>query len=591
MNSSNDSHEVGKQEGNMSQRRRPSVKTDAGNRTRRSAQSDSYSQRGGYSNARAARSGSASDVDIAEVVRVGHDSASFEGAGQQIDEVYTVGRNSRKLREQAQVNAAADAYRVRKRYAAQGEATNQGGFVPAYAPASSQYSRSNSNYMARKKGLGKGAKIAIVLLCIVVVVGLGASVAWWLHKNSINEGLKGGKTEEELQAIDNVLTGVTEFDEPFVMLLLGSDARADDESMGARTDTNILVRVDTKTNTISMVSIPRDTMIQIPGAGTNKFNAAYFYGGVAGTIEAVKTLCNVSVDHYAEIDFAGLVGLIDLVGGVDVEVDELIDDPDAGDIVIPEGVQHLDGEAALVFSRSRAYVDGDYTRQRNQRKVIMALAYKLLETPAAELTGLIQSSTEFLSTDMTVDQIKDVANQIRHNNDYPVTIYSANIPSAPAMVGEVSYVIADTEGVREMMKAFSEGRDPNEAVTSSTIDTDIANAGGATGNQANTGVQTYDNQYYQPAQGYADTTYGGTGYTDNYGGTGYSDTTYTDPSYGTGYTDNTYTDNGYADTSGVDNGGGYAGGTDAGAGAANTGYLDANAGYGDTAGVVGGTGA
>lgn len=328
-----------------------------------------------------------------------------------------------------------------------------------YRSALDQYSRGSGNYVSRRPGPSRAAKVIIVLL---LLAALGAAIFFvvkMLYKNSINEGFKGDKTNEELVAIDAELTGTRVFTEPFTILLLGSDARADEDWMGARTDTNILCRIDPTVNKITLLSIPRDTRIYIDGAGENKFNAAYFYGGVAGTIKAVKDLCGVDVDHYAEIDFEGLVDLIDAIGGIDVEVDEIIDDPDAGDIVIEPGWQHLDGEAALVFARSRAYYDGDYTRQANQRKVIMALAYKALESPASDLIGLIQASTKFLTTDMSVDDILSVADQMRHNNDYPITIYSANIPSYPADIGGISWVIADDYELDQMMKVFNEGGD------------------------------------------------------------------------------------------------------------------------------------
>ena len=264
-----------------------------------------------------------------------------------------------------------------------------------------------------------------------------------------------------MEAIDNELTGMTTFDEPFTVLLLGSDARADDPSMGARTDTIILCRVDPTQNIISMISIPRDTKIEIEGVGTEKFNAAYTYGGASGTIAAVKKLCGVDIDHYAEINFEGLVSLVDAIGGVDVYVDEEVNDPDAGDVVIPAGEQHLDGAAALTFSRSRAYADGDFTRVSNQRKVIEAIVHKGLEAPASDLYGLIQASTKFLTTDtaMDVDFIFSLADQIRHNNDYPVQLYSATIPATTAMIDGVSYVIADDAGIDDLMKVFLAGGD------------------------------------------------------------------------------------------------------------------------------------
>lgn len=327
-----------------------------------------------------------------------------------------------------------------------------------------QYSRSTADYSHRKKsGMSRGAKVALTILVIVVIAAAAAAGVYFFReaqKAQINQDLH-SMEQEELEAVDNELTGMTTFDEPFTMLLLGSDERADDPDMGARTDTIILVRIDPLQNIISMVSIPRDTKVQLPGVGVAKFNAAYAYGGPSGTIAAVKELCGVDIDHYAEINFEGLVGLVDAIGGIDVYVDEVIDDPDAGDAVIPAGEQHLDGAAALTFSRSRAYVDGDFTRVSNQRKVIEAIIHKGLEAPASELYGLVKASAAFLTTDsgMDVDFIYSLADQIRHNNDYPITLYTATIPATTAMENGVSYVIADKAGVADMIEVFLEGGD------------------------------------------------------------------------------------------------------------------------------------
>ena len=342
-------------------------------------------------------------------------------------------------------------------------------------PASvSQYSRNSADYSHRKKsGMSRGAKIAIALI-IIVVLAAGAALGFYFYRESqkaqINEDLH-NMEQSELQAVDNELTGMKKFDQPFTMLLLGSDARADDPDMGARTDTIILVRIDPTQNIISMVSIPRDTQIQVPGAGTQKFNAAYTYGGPSGTIAAVKELCGVDIDHYAEINFEGLVGLVDAIGGIDVVVDEEVDDPDAGPVYIPAGPQHLDGAAALTFSRSRAYADGDFTRVSNQRKVIEAIVHKGLEAPASELYGLVKASASFLTTDsgMDVDFIYSLADQIRHNNDYPVTLYTATIPASTGMENGVSYVFADKAGVAEMMQVFLAGGDVSGKATEPVI--------------------------------------------------------------------------------------------------------------------------
>lgn len=424
----------------------------------------------------------------------------------------------------------------------------QGAYVPASYGTASQYSRNNANYVARHRGMSGGAKFAvalIVILAIVGIVGLGLYVYKEVQKNTINTDLH-KMSQEEMEAVDAELTGSITFDQPFNMLLLGSDARTDDPDMGARTDTIILVRVDATTNTISMVSIPRDTKVTIPGVGDAKFNAAYTYGGASGTIAAVKQLTGVDIDHYAEINFEGLVDLIDAIGGIDVMVEERIDDPDAGPVVIEEGMQHLDGTAALTFARTRHYVDGDYTRQRHQRMVIEAIMHRALEAPATELQGLIQASTKFVTTDSAVDFdfIYSLADQIRHNEG-SVTIYSANLPSTAAMIGDVSYVIADTAGVRQMMEVFGQGGDVGAIQNvESSISQDLSDAGSNTtsnATNAGTGNDTSYNYNYNYNYNY-DTTQQGQGYGDQ--GYGYTDQGYGYTDQGYGYTDQGY---GYGD--------------------------------------------
>lgn len=307
--------------------------------------------------------------------------------------------------------------------------------------------------------MGRGKKVAIGVLCSLLVVLVGCGTAAALFISQVNKDLGGGKSEEEILAISEKLVSTTSFNEPFYMMLIGSDRREDDASMGARSDTNILVRVDAPNAQVTMISIPRDTKIELAGYGTQKFNAIYNYEGVAGVIEEASELCGVGISHYAEVNFEELISLVDAVGGVEVEVPELIDDPDAGDIVIQPGLQHLDGDAALVFARSRAYADGDFTRTSNQRLLIEALANKVLSLPATELPGVIQKAAKCVSTDLTVNELYSLVMQVQGAGD--LTVYSAMVPSTTAMIDGISYVITDTYGLADMMEIVEAGGDPN----------------------------------------------------------------------------------------------------------------------------------
>ena len=330
-----------------------------------------------------------------------------------------------------------------------------------------QFSRNSPQYSVsanRKKHRGK--KIALGVVAVLVVALIGVGTAFGLYLNSINNDLSGNKTDEELQSIKDALIPTKNFNEPFYMLLVGSDARAEDGSMGARSDTNVLVWVDPTKNIVTLISIPRDTKIYINGYGTQKFNAAYAFGGTSGAIKAASSLSGVDISHYAEIDFDQLISLVDSVGGIEVNVPELVDDPDAGSIVIQPGLQTLNGEAALVFARSRAYADGDFTRTSNQRLILEALAKKILSKSATDLPAIIQKAAKSISTDLTANDIFSLATQFK--NLGKLTLYSAMVPSSTTTIGDASYVVADTYVLENMLKVVEAGGDPNSVLSSST---------------------------------------------------------------------------------------------------------------------------
>ncbi|WP_277226386.1 LCP family protein, partial [Mycolicibacterium hassiacum] len=172
-------------------------------------------------------------------------------------------------------------------------------------------------------------------------------------------------------------------------LLVGSDSRSDltpeqqaqlstgGDLGNGRTDTILLVhipRLGSSTPT-TVVSIPRDSYVEIPGYGSDKINAAYSLGGAPLLAQTVEQATGVRLDHYAEVGFAGFARLVDAVGGVTACPAEPIDDPLAG-INLPAGCQELDGRTALGFVRSRATPRADLDRMANQRAFLSALLHR-----------------------------------------------------------------------------------------------------------------------------------------------------------------------------------------------------------------------
>lgn len=346
---------------------------------------------------------------------------------------------------------------------------------------------------APKKLTARGKRIiaAGVIAAVLAVVGAGLAMANSFVTTINQELTQGDKTVEEVEEIQQTLAHHSDFTEPFYMLLIGSDARPDDPSMGARSDTNILARVDPTTDQVTLVSIPRDTKITIPGHGTCKFNAAYAYGGVPGVIRATNELLGIEVSHYAEVNFDKLIDLVDAMGGVEVDVDVRIDDVKADyntydrHNVIEPGLQVLDGSHALTFARSRAFPDGDFTRTAHQRTLIMAIVNQALGLSPTRLPGVVEAASKCVTTDLTLTQILDLAMQFRDEGG--LTIYSAMLPSFTQNIGGVSYVINDAEATKEMMALVEAGEDPSSIVSTKTA-ADVGGSGGTVSGSASAGA-------------------------------------------------------------------------------------------------------
>jgi LCP family protein required for cell wall assembly len=174
-------------------------------------------------------------------------------------------------------------------------------------------------------------------------------------------------------------------------LIVGSDSRAGlspDEAAelatgdeagvsGQRTDTIMLLHIPVpgSGNTTTLVSLPRDSSVPIPGRGRFKLNAAYSFGGPTLLVQTVETVTGVHIDHYAEIGFGGFAGIVDAIGGVQLCPTEPINDPLAG-INIPAGCQEFAGPQALGYVRTRHSPRGDLDRVVRQQEFLGALIAK-----------------------------------------------------------------------------------------------------------------------------------------------------------------------------------------------------------------------
>ncbi|MFC7376331.1 LCP family protein [Brachybacterium sp. GCM10030267] len=204
-----------------------------------------------------------------------------------------------------------------------------------------------------------GATLLVLLL--VIVLGWGAGLGLWA--NSRIEHIDALSEAENTPGTTYLIAGSDR---------RGGDAVGDDGTEGARTDTIMLLHKAPGGNSY-LVSLPRDTLVDIPGHGGYKLNAAFAFGGASLLVETVEEFTGLTIDHYVEIGFDGVSGMVDAVGHVNLCIDQDVEDEKSG-LSMTEGCHDVGGEQALAFVRAR-YFDptADIGRQQRQQQFVGAL--------------------------------------------------------------------------------------------------------------------------------------------------------------------------------------------------------------------------
>ncbi|MGO1591998.1 MAG: LCP family protein [Ancrocorticia sp.] len=243
--------------------------------------------------------------------------------------------------------------------------------------------------------------------------------------------------------------------DPVTFLILGSDSRIsagdpEDWEPGAqRTDAIMVVQVAGDRRSISVMSLPRDSWVDIPGYGQAKINAAFSYGGPALTIETVEQLTGIRIDHFAIVDFASFVALTDLVDGVD--------------ITTKTGTTHMSGDEALTYVRERyGLPGGDFDRVRRQQVWVKAvfdsvLTPEILSSPS-NLLDIYNSVADHISFDdgLTVNSLVDLGTSLRNINSEDILFLTAPYSGTGTSSDGQSIVLLDEEKLAGLSEAFQE---------------------------------------------------------------------------------------------------------------------------------------
>ena len=241
------------------------------------------------------------------------------------------------------------------------------------------------------------------------------------------------------------------------VLLIGSDKSGPSDP--GRSDTQILVRFDPATKSISMLSIPRDLRIYIDGVGYNKMNAAYSYGGAAGAVKAFSTLTGLPINHYIEINFAGFWHVVDILGGIYIPVDHRYYNPPGSgwkSIDIQPGYQLVHGKQALNFVRFRHDQAGDFTRMQRQQLFLKEMQRQSgrWSQDWGKVLKLIKAVTSQTTSDIdSIKRLKSLVELVFQVNTSKIN--TVHLEGSTPMIGGVSYVVASPAQVQQAVNEFT----------------------------------------------------------------------------------------------------------------------------------------
>lgn len=201
---------------------------------------------------------------------------------------------------------------------------------------------------------------------------------------------------------------------PITVLLAGVDARPGAAiDVGVRADTIAIARIDPVGGACRVLSVPRDTRVELPGYGQSKVNHALLVGGLPYLQLVLEDTLDITIDHYGLIDFGAFAELVDHFGTITIDVDHALIDND-GRQVFAAGPQEMDGETALRYARFRAYDDGgDTTRVERQWQILRALGSEAERGDVVrDVNALFPALSDHIRTDLGVSELVDLAQAI-----------------------------------------------------------------------------------------------------------------------------------------------------------------------------------
>jgi LCP family protein required for cell wall assembly len=298
-------------------------------------------------------------------------------------------------------------------------------------------------------------RFSLASVIIVGVVAAATSAAILLYLNSIAEAFNNGPDNEVHKELEHVLHHAPG-GAPETILILGTDDRPGFGEKYGRSDTTILLRLDAGKNLISVMSIPRDLKTDIPGLGTQKFNAAYSVGGPKLTVEVVEELTGLEINHEINIGFLGFVRAVDSIGCVYTDVDRRYyhsnaevptgSEEEYSAIDIKPGYQKLCGKKALEYVRYR-HTDTDIVRSARQQSFLSQIRHQVSPTDLIlDKHELIGNIAEYTSSDIdgatelttVLDLLYELKGAEVNQVHFPATLGPSYVYSTPTEIAHAT---------------------------------------------------------------------------------------------------------------------------------------------------------
>ena len=270
-----------------------------------------------------------------------------------------------------------------------------------------------------KTKVQKAIKVILIILITLVVLVAGVFAGGWTYIQSMLGEMKQETIDENAVGIDNETAN--ELKDYKNIALLGIDSRADDYGLGNRSDCIIIASINEKTNDVKLISVYRDTYLQLVENGTTKLDKvthAYAFGGAQNTLLALNTNLDLNIKQYLTVNFDTVITAVDAIGGVNIKIEndelkyinEYIDATSASSGITSThissaGNQKLDGVQAVAYSRIRYTAGGDYKRTERMRTVVEAMVAKAKTLGATKLISVANTILPHVSTNIASTEI------------------------------------------------------------------------------------------------------------------------------------------------------------------------------------------